>query len=293
MHPRRLIISLIALAACLTSSASGAATADTESLPADSVLRPVNSHFTLSVGRASIINTYLTPLRYHGSSGRVGYDRSQAFRHCPDRLIHTLDLGMEVGRTDNPAMTNRLWRLSGDFTAGLLYRWRLPYSVTLAAGTSSSVNLGVVYSPRNGNNPVAVEASATVNATAAAMWHGSLLGRRVTVTYRPTLPVVGVFFSPDYGELFYEISLGNHAGLAHLAWWPTYFRMTNLLTADIMLGATEVRLGFRSDILSTRVNNITTRVATAEGVVGLGGDWLSLNPRRSLSPQARIISATY
>ncbi|WP_300301330.1 DUF3316 domain-containing protein [uncultured Muribaculum sp.] len=259
----------------------------------DSIVRPVTSHFTYSIGSALIANTYLTPLKYHGWGMLLGYDRTQAMRLRPEKLVQRIAAGLDIDRTENPAGNASMWRLTGDFSYGVNYRWRLPYEITVAGGVSTGIDLGVVYNNRNGNNPVAVEAAWTVNVTGAVMWRHTLVGKKVLFTYRPTIPLTGVFFSPDYGELFYEISLGNHSGLAHCAWWGNYFRMENLLTADIALGGTQLRLGFRNSILSTRVNNITTRVVTCAAVIGVGGTWMSVNPYKGISPDARIISATY
>ena len=120
-----------------------------------------------------------------------------------------------------------------------------------------------------------------------------MLGRPLTLRYQPVLPVAGVFFSPDYGELYYEIYLGNHSGLAHFAWWGNYFMLDNHLTADLSLGATSLRLGYSGRIFSSKVNDIVTHVFTHAFVVGISGEWMSLNPRKGISADARIISATY
>jgi hypothetical protein len=107
------------------------------------------------------------------------------------------------------------------------------------------------------------------------------------------LPVTGAFFSPDYGELYYEIYLGNHSGLAHAAWFGNYFRLDNLLTADLRLGSTNLRLGYRADVMSTKVNNIVTRRVTHSFVIGVSGEWLSLPRSGRISDNAKIISALY
>lgn len=199
----------------------------------DSIVRPVNSHFTYDIGSSIIANTYLTPLKYTGWGMRIGYDRTQAMKFRPEHMVQRITAGIDLDRTLNPAGNAKMWRLTGDFDYGITYRMRLPQNITVAGGLSTGIDLGVIYNTRNGNNPVAVEAAWTINITAALMWHHTLLGKKLLLTYRPTIPITGVFFSPDYGELFYEISLGDHSGLAHCAWWGNYFRMENLLTADI------------------------------------------------------------
>lgn len=257
------------------------------------IVRPVSAFYCFDIGSARLTNTYLSPLTYSGTDLAFHYDRTQAMRFNPEQWVMRLNTGLTLDHTENPARNAEMWRLVCDFSWGMTHRWLLPHNIAVGLGGSTGTNLGVIYNPRNGNNPVAVVADWTLNLTAHASWRTSVLGRRLTLTYRPTLPSLGVFFSPDYGELFYEIYLGNHSGLAHFAWWGNYFRLENLLTADIQLGGTALRLGLRNNISSTCVNHITTRLITWSAVIGIGGEWMSINPYHGPSVDARVISATY
>lgn len=256
-------------------------------------LRPVTSSYTYEIGGATLANTYLTPLKYKGWDMALNYERMQAMKFNPEKWVMRLTAGIDLNRTDNPAKNATKWRLVADFSWGMTYRFKLPHNITLAGGGSTSLDLGCVYNARNGNNPVAVEAAWTVNLTGYASWNVKIGRLPVTLRYQPTIPLTGVFFSPDYGELFYEIYLGNHSGLAHCAWWGNYFRMENLVTADMHLGATSLRVGFRNNILSTSINDITTRTITYSAVIGVTTEWISLNPSRKADNNARIISALY
>lgn len=256
-------------------------------------LRPVTSSYTYEIGGATLANTYLTPLKYKGWDMALNYERMQAMKFNPEKWVMRLTAGIDLNRTDNPAKNATMWRLVADFSWGMTYRFKLPHNITLAGGGSTSLDLGCVYNARNGNNPVAVEAAWTVNLTGYASWNVKIGRLPVTLRYQPTIPLTGVFFSPDYGELFYEIYLGNHSGLAHCAWWGNYFRMENLATADLHLGTTSLRVGFRNNILSTSINDITTRTITYSAVIGVTTEWISLNPSRKADNNARIISALY
>lgn len=256
-------------------------------------LRPVTSSYTYEIGGATLANTYLTPLKYKGWDMALNYERMQAMKFNPEKWVMRLTAGIDLNRTDNPAKNATMWRLVADFSWGMTYRFKLPHNITLAGGGNTSLDLGCVYNARNGNNPVAVEAAWTVNLTGYASWNVKIGRLPVTLRYQPTIPLTGVFFSPDYGELFYEIYLGNHSGLAHCAWWGNYFRMENLVTADMHLGATSLRVGFRNNILSTSINDITTRTITYSAVIGVTTEWISLNPSRKADNNARIISALY
>jgi hypothetical protein len=116
----------------------------------------------------------------------------------------------------------------------------------------------------------------------------------VTFRYMADLPLTGVFFAPDYGELYYEIYLGNHSGLIHAAYPGNYFRLNNLLTADMHFGATTLRIGYQCNIFSSKANDIVANRTTHQFVIGIVSEWLSLDygHRRNLD-QAKIISALY
>jgi len=68
--------------------------------------------------------------------------------------------------------------------------------------------------------------------------------------------------------------------------------MDNQLTADLHFGATSLRLGYRGFVYSTKVNGITSRMTSNTFIIGISGEWMSLNPRKKLSvDNARIINA--
>lgn len=256
-------------------------------------LRPVASAYSLEFGWAQLTDTYLSPLRYSGWSASLQYERMQAMKFSPERWIMQLRTGLTVDRTENPAGNATMWNANLRLEWGMMHRWKLPCKLTLAAGGGTGIDLGCLYSSRNGNNPASAKAAWTVNLTAMAVYNMTLGKLPVTLRYQPTIPLTGIFFSPDYGELYYEIYLGDDSGLVHPAWWGNYFRMENLLTADLHFGNTCLRIGYRGNILSTKVNNLNTRIITNSVVLGICGEWISLTPGKSISPEARVISALY
>lgn len=265
--------------------------------PADyqEVLRPVASAYTLEAGSSHINDTYLTPLSYTGLNVSFSYERMQAMAFDPERWIMQLQTSLTLNRDENPAGNATMWDLSAKASWGMMRRFDVApmAGLRLAVGGSTGLDLGALYLARNGNNPVSAKAAWTVNVTAAAIYNFKLKRLPVTLRYQPTLPVTGVFFSPDYGELYYEIYLGNRSNLVHGAWWGNYFRLDNMLTADLRLGSTNLRLGYHCDILSAKVNNIVSRRISHAFMLGVSGQWLSLPRSGRLSPNAKIISAIY
>ncbi|MDE6118121.1 MAG: DUF3316 domain-containing protein [Duncaniella sp.] len=262
---------------------------------ADSVapLRPVFAAYTAEFGSAHLADTYLTPLKYSGWHAGLDYSRYQAMKFAPKDWSMRLHFNLGLDRTDNPARNATMWSVMLTADWGMMRKFRPLSGLTLAVGGSTGIEAGCLYNARNGNNPVSAKASWTVNLTGYAAYRLNIGRLPVTLMYHPTLPVTGVFFSPDYGELYYEIYLGNTSGLAHCAWWGNYFQLDNLLTADLHLGDTSLRVGYRGKIFSSHVNDITTNIFTHSVVLGVSGDWISVNPRKGVSAAAEMIQAVY
>lgn len=267
----------------------GAITAFADEPP---IQRPVTSAYTIEVGSSHLADSYLTPLHYDGWHTALDYERFQAMRFDPEHWVMRLEGSLGLNRTENPARNAAMWSINLKLGWGMMRRWTLMPGLVLAAGGSTTASGGVLYLSRNGNNPVSAKGAWTVNATGMATYSMRLGKLPVTFRYQPELPVVGAFFSPDYGELYYEIYLGDRDGLAHCAWWGNRFVLDQLLTADLRFGATSLRLGYRGHILNSKVNNIVTREYTHAFVIGISGEWLSIGPR-GLSDKARVISAFY
>lgn len=284
---KRLLTILFALAA-LTGRAQSSAPADT--IPP---LRPVTSAYMLEIGSSSVADSYLSPITFRGWSAAFAYERMQAMKFDPDNWVMQLNTRVELDRGRNRADNATTWRIDGSFSWGMLHRWRPLPGLTVAAGASTGIDVGCLYNNRNGNNPASAKLAWTVNATAYAAYNLNVFHIPVTLRYQPTLPLAGIFFSPEYDELYYEIYLGNHDGLVHFAWPGNRFAMTNLLTADIHFGATSLRLGYRGYTFSSKANNLVTNIHTHSFVIGISGEWLSLSRRHDLSRDARIISALY
>lgn len=265
------------------------------SVAGDSIppLRPVTSAYMLETGSSSVADSYLSPITYRGWSAAFAYERMQAMKFDPDNWVMQLNARIELDRGRNHADNATTWRIDGTFSWGMLRRWHPLQALTIAAGGSTGIDAGCIYNPRNSNNPASAKLAWTVNATAYAAYNLRVGRLPVTLRYQPVLPLAGIFFAPEYDELYYEIYLGNHDGLVHFAWPGNRFAMTNLLTADLHFGATSLRLGYRGYTFSSKANDLVTNIHTHAFVIGLSGEWLSLSRRRSLSRDARIISALY
>lgn len=262
---------------------------------AQEVLRPVAASYTLSAGSLKLNDTYLTPLDYTGSSYAFTYERFQAMKFAPEKWIQTLRVSAGFGTTENPARNATMMAIGTDFSWGMLRKWKIPQAegLSLAAGGRAEGDIGALYLSRNGNNPVAAKAAVTLAPAGMAIYNFRIGRLPVTLTWTTSVPLVGAFFSQKYGELYYEIYLGNRSGLVSLATPANYFRFCNTVAADLRTGGTFIRIGYHNDLTSTKVHDLTTNISSHSFVIGLSGEWLSLNPRKKLNPDAKTISAIY
>ena len=256
------------------------------------LLRPVTSAWTVEVGSAHVTDSYLSPIHYSGWTVGLTYDRWQAMRFCPEKWVMNLNIHGRFSRTLNKAGNAQMSDFAVSASWGMLYRFDLMQNLRLRLGGSTTLTGGAIYLARNGNNPVSAKAALTVN-LASLLQYNLRLGRLpITLSWQCSLPVFGMFFSPEYDELYYEIYLGNRKGLVHPAWWGNRFVIDNNVFADLRFGATALRIGYHGYVLNSKVSNIVTREYTHAFVLGISGEWMSIGPK-GLSENARIISAFY
>lgn len=253
-------------------------------------LRPVYSAYQVAVGTAHVADTYLSPLRYKGIAFGFDYHRHQAMKFDPEQWVMQLRIGIEANITHNLVKNADMYGGGVRGSWCMMRRWRLPESITLGIGPGTTLSLGALYLERNSNNPVSAKASWTVDASGFASWRTKVGRMPLMLSYQADLALLGAFFAPHYGQLYYQIYLGDHKGLARCAWPGNFFSLGNLVTADMTFGATTLRLGYRCNILSTKASHIVCRQTTHEVVVGICTDWISLRHGKAPS-NTKIISA--
>lgn len=241
--------------------------------------RPVYSAYMWEIGSASVAETYLSPLKYTGWSTALSYERRQAMRFDPQRWEMRLGGRLDLERTLNPPGNVVMWGADLDLRWGMSRRWALDGHWRLLAGGYTGAQVGALYNTRNGNNPVAAKASWTIGPSVGAAFTSHIGRIPISARYTAEMPLTGVFFAPQYGELYYEIYLGNHHGLVRAAWPGNYFRLDQLATVDVRFGATIVRLGYRCGIHSSKASHIVTERVSHTFVLGIASEWLSLSAR--------------
>ena len=222
-------------------------------------LRPVTSVFTVELGRQSALDTYLTPIRYWGLDVALGYERLRAVSFAPEKWF---------------TMLRRCQLLDGLYVSG---------------GGEAALTLGGLYNLRNSNNPATAKAAIDLGATAMASYHFYISRLPVTLRYQVSLPVIGTFFSPEFGQSYYEMfGIGNCSGIVHFGAWHNRVDVRNYISVDLHVGKRALRLGYRQVMRTTHINSIDTQVLTHTFVLGISGEIF-----RAAPSDRRIVSVYY
>lgn len=213
--------------------------------------------------------TYLSPLAYTGP----GYGLSYEWRHAAwrDKTVGMqARADVDYGYLLSPAKNSRMYDLSFMLEWGVERLWNPFPGLNVSAGATVGVDGGVIYLPRNGNNPAQGLMWAGASLTACGEYYKlKVCGKPLAISESVEIPTIGAFFCPQYGETYYEIYLGNHSGLAHFGWWGNRPQVVSRLRADWQLGKYALTLGFDYRFKGLECNDITTRIAQCSAIIGI------------------------
>lgn len=235
----------------------------------DSADRKILSAYSIEIGGARNLSTYLSPLYYDGSSFALTGSWTKDFNHWSDRCEMRFEAGLNVDNTYNPTKTAQMLGATARFGWGLSWKRNFARDWKVTVGPMFDIYGGALYLPRNGNNPVTALASIGVDAAASLSWKSKLGKYPIIVADEISIPTLSGFFCPGYGEAYYEIYLGNHKNLAHLGWWGNSFGVNNLLSFKINFGKTGMFVGYRLDLRTFKANDLQTQVMRNAFVIGV------------------------
>ena len=176
-------------------------------LPAKS---QTSSHF-LGLGPSRGLDTYLTPEHFSGTGYTYLYikdfQKRDTLKHWTSTVQHELDFSSTKDRSRNAS------NLEGTYNLYLsrYYNLRLLQNLRLQLGGTANACLGFIYNLTSSNNPAQARAALNLMPSATAAYDFSISRQRFTASYQLQLPLVGLMFSPNYGQSYYEIfSRGNY-----------------------------------------------------------------------------------
>lgn len=239
--------------------------AQTDATPLDKITTNAKM---IGWGCVDMLDTYLSPERYKG--WQVNY-LSHTIHEREDRRISTLSVHQgSFAHADNRAGNANEMQAMYRFAYAWHYNWHfLNRHLNVKAGGMLNTHLGMLYNARNSNNPMQAEVGLNVAPSVMASYRFSIKNKPLTVRYEADAPLLGMMFSPNYGQSYYEIfSEGNYDHNVVFTHPINALSLRQMLTLDFSLYKTTFRIGYLGDYKQAHVNHL--RYHTYSHVLVLG-----------------------
>lgn len=230
----------------------------------------VSHTLTFGVGTTNVYDDYLSPLEYTGTEARI---QRETFRqtHLMDSNVYVqTQLNAHASYGKGPNKSGKMYEGMLNWNIGWLYQWQITDKLTILAGPMADLNGGVIYNKRNSNNPAQAKAYVNADISGMAFYRFRMFKRPFRLRYQVSVPVVGLMFSPEYGESYYEMFELKNGGWHNLC-LTTPFSQPSLrhsLYLDFTLARTNMRVGYMGDLQQSSVNRLKSHTYSHAFMVG-------------------------
>lgn len=230
---------------------------------------PVNIAHLWGIGQNTTYDNYLSENVYSGLSLNYLYERQK--RSDKNRALSSQKMA-------------KLWLVSesdlskkGSFLSfytsyrwGLFYEKQLTSSFSLRTGGLLGGYLGGIYNSRNSNNPVQIKSNLGLSFSTMLLYQFKLKSQPFYLRYQLNNSLLGVTFSPNYKQSYYEIfHLENHQKTILFSSFHNLLEFENFLTLDIPLPCLIVRLGYSGFFVKSHLNNLKTQLTNHSFMIGI------------------------
>ncbi|GHT76815.1 hypothetical protein FACS189463_2610 [Bacteroidia bacterium] len=216
----------------------------------------------LGLGTASLYDTYLSPLPYSGLNISLLTEQIKLTKWGNERIALQHLLSIDGSLTLNPSGTAAFYSGLLNYDFGAFYRFRPAPHFQILAGAQLDVLGGTLYNTRNGNNPINLKLHFNFNASAIAAYRFKIRKQPIQLRYQINLPVAGLFFSPEYGQSYYEIGMGSSPAYLYFGTWANQFNIKNLVSVEVPFNRFSLRFSYVNWFYETRINQLETRMVS-------------------------------
>lgn len=228
----------------------------------------------VGIGTTNQLDTYLSPEKYTGPELRYLSMRVKPLKDI--RWERELKSEGQLALTQYRGGNGR--EMSGLYTFSLQWlRTMLGQAddgvgqarLSLSAGLGADAHLGFIYNTRNGNNPAQAKAALHITPAAVLKYHFKINSQPHTLRYELNVPLLGVMFSPQFGQSYYEIfTQGNYDHNIQPTWVGNAPCLRQMLTCDVRLFRHTFLVGYLGDFQQAKVNSLKYHSYTHALVIG-------------------------
>ena len=225
----------------------------------------------VGAGPTKLLDTYLTPEKFSGTGFTYLYIKDYAPADSLRRWTTTIEHELDFSSTKDRSGNNNDLEGTYNLYWGRYYNLRPTQNLRLQLGAAANANLGFVYNMTSSNNPAQARAAINIMPSAKATYDFSLARQRFTVSYGLMLPLVGVMFSPNYGQSYYEIfARGNYDHNIVPTTFISAPTFRQLAAIDWHYSARwALRMAYLGNYQQAKVNNLKYHTYTHRFLIGI------------------------
>ena len=239
---------------------------------------PAQTHL-FGLGPSRILDTYLSQEKFSGTGFTYLYMREHdnPGKHWNNIIEHEADISTAEDRN------KKISEMEGNYNLywGRYRQWTLldretskpgvKQRLRLQAGGVANANIGFIYMMLNTNNPAQLRAGVNIMPSGIATYDFPLFRQQFTARYEVNLPLVGVMFSPNYGQSYYEIfSRGEYDNNIVPTTFVSAPTLRQMLTLEWHTGKKwNIRIGYLGNYQQAAVNNLKQHIYTSRFLIGI------------------------
>jgi hypothetical protein len=223
----------------------------------------------IGYGTSSVYDSYLSQLKYAGMNVGLYYEQMQKSDLADGRIFIQHLFSGNYAWDRNRSETASYYTGMFEYDYGMHYRFKPADKLQIFAGAQAGGLLGFIYNTRNGNNPATGKFHLSLNLSAMLSYQLKIKSQALLFRYQVSSPFAGIMYSPQFGQSYYEIALGDNEDLVHFSSFHNYLAIKNRLSVELPLSWVTFRIDYVNSFYETRINDLDTQINMNTFCIGI------------------------